>query len=98
MLLVSSHVLAEPQLAGGGKAVEQRLIDHLRAGALNCPGARVPDPMTERAAIGAASSLISASLVEGNAGCLRELRSNVTRIILEPYLEHEAVERVATID
>jgi hypothetical protein len=95
LLLASSHALAEPQLAGGGMVIRERLVEHLRDGTRRSPGTRIPDDMTERAAIGAAGSIVATSMAEGRSDTLSELAPDITRIILEPYLGRETAERVA---
>ena len=64
----------------------------MRDGAMRCPGAHIPDGLTERASIGAAYSIVDAALVEGKPDSLIELRADLVRIILAPYLgDSEAI-------
>jgi AcrR family transcriptional regulator len=95
LALPSSFALAEPALASNGLMVQTRLFEHLRDGAMRCPDARIPDGLAQRAAIGAAYSIIGAALVEGKADSLIELRADLVRIILSPYLGDSEAKRIA---
>ena len=94
LALPLSLALVEPQLASSSLAFQTGLIKHLHECAIRCPGAHIPDGLTERASIGAAYSIIDAALVEGKADSMIELRADLVRIILTPYLGDSEAKRV----
>jgi AcrR family transcriptional regulator len=91
LVLASSQAAAEPELARQGVAVHKQFGDLLRKSAAACPSARVPDGLTERAAIGAATSLLAGYLIGEEVEAIPKLKTDLVQIILAPYLgDHEA--------
>jgi AcrR family transcriptional regulator len=95
LILASANAPSEPQLAGNGHGIDRRLLERLRDGARRCPSTRSPSDLIERAAVGAATSLVSMYLAAGKAASLPELRQSIVQIVLAPYLGVNEAKRVA---
>jgi AcrR family transcriptional regulator len=97
LLLASSHASPEPELARQGLALQERLLQLIREGAARCPSARHPEPLAEQAALGAALSIVANRFAAGEAASLPELRTDITRIILTPYLGENEAKHIAHV-
>jgi AcrR family transcriptional regulator len=95
LILASSHAPSEPRLSREGLAVHERLVELLRNGARHCPSARSPSEMTERAAVGAAMSIVDTGFAAGEVDDLPKLRPDLVQIILTPYLGGNEAKRIA---
>jgi hypothetical protein len=77
-------------LAGSVIASHDELVELLRAGRRRCPGAADLPEVTERALIGAATSVVADLLMAGKAGELIELEPQLLELMSMPYrLGHE---------
>jgi hypothetical protein len=70
LLPASSEPLADPQLGRSGLLIQRALIGVLHEGAMSHPGADTSSGLAERAAVGAALSVLAASLAEGEVDSL----------------------------
>lgn len=95
LLLASSHALSEPRLAREGLALQEELVAILHAGAERCPSARSPSPLAERAAVGAALSIVAGCFAGEEPGLLPDLKPKVAQIILTPYVGANEAGRIA---
>jgi AcrR family transcriptional regulator len=96
LLLVPDAVGADPVLARRVAASTDSLVDLLRAGREHSAAAAGLPELTERALIGAATSVIGARLTTGQAGRLPELKPQLVELMLLPYVGPEEARRVAT--
>jgi AcrR family transcriptional regulator len=89
-LLILESIGADPVLAGSVIASHDELVELLRAGRRRCPGAADLPEVTERALIGAATSVVADLLMAGKAGELIELEPQLLELMSMPYrLGHE---------
>ena len=95
LVLASSQVPSEPELARQGLAVNEGLLELLREGAQSHPGARSPNSLAEQAALGAALSIVGTFFAAGEIDALAKRRADLVEIILAPYLGGEEAQRVA---
>ncbi len=84
----------EPELIANGLAANRRLASLLDQGAARYPGARAARRRAGERALGAAISILGPELAVGNITGLAELRPEVTRVLLAPYLGDEEARRV----
>jgi AcrR family transcriptional regulator len=96
LILASSHALSEPELAREGVAVHEQMGELLGESAARCPSARSPDGLSQRAAVGAAMSLLGSCLAADEIAAIPELKPDLVQIILAPYLGDNEAKRVAT--
>lgn len=95
-LLVLDAVGTEPLLARRAVASTDSLVDLLRGGRdLSERAAELPD-LTERALIGAMTSVIGARLVAGQADTLPALKPQLVELMLMPYVGLEEARRLAS--
>jgi AcrR family transcriptional regulator len=97
LLLGSSHAFSEPQLAREGLAIQQRLIELLRKGSESHPSTRSPSSFTERAAVGAALSIVGSCMAAGEVDALAALEADLVQIILTPFLGGNEAKRIAEV-
>ena len=95
LLLVLDAVAANPAMAKRVTASHERLASLLRGGRQYRPQAAQLPELTERALIGATTSLIGARLMRGEADCLAALEPQLVELILTPYVGAEEAARVA---
>ena len=95
LIVVSCHTASEPNLAARGRVAHEKLAALLRAGRRQVADTRMPPTLTEQAVIGAAMSVVGVRLLAGEAEELPELRSELSQIILAPYLGDKEARRVA---
>ena len=95
-LLVLDAVGTEPVLARRAVASTDLLIGLLRGGRDQSErAAELPD-LTERALVGAMTSVIGARLVTGQTHTLPELRPQLVELMLMPYVGLEEARRLAS--
>jgi AcrR family transcriptional regulator len=94
-LLVIDAVAADPVLASRVLASNDFFVGLLRNGREQCPRAAELPELTERALIGAVTSVIGARLMSGRLDRLTELHPQLTELVLLPYLGAEEAGRVA---
>jgi AcrR family transcriptional regulator len=95
MLLLSSHPIAEPALAGRALAVHEQLAKLLRRGRRrHMPDVDLPE-LTEPAVVGAAIAIAGSRLAAGEAHRLPEMAPELVQMILGPYLGGAEAARVA---
>jgi AcrR family transcriptional regulator len=95
LVLASGHAPSEPRLIDEEQGIDRRLLERLRGGARACPSTRSPGDLIERAAVGAAISLVATFLAAGKAESLPELRQSIVQIVLAPYLGVNEAKRIA---
>ncbi len=94
-LLVIDAVAADPVLASRVLASNDFFVGLLRNGREQCPRATELPELTERALIGAVTSVIGARLMSGQIDRLAELHPQLTELVLLPYLGSSEARRVA---
>jgi AcrR family transcriptional regulator len=94
-LLLIDAVAADPVLASRVLASNDFYVGLLRNGREHCPRAAELPELTERALIGAVTSVIGARLMSGQTDRLAELHPQLTELVLLPYLGAEKARRVA---
>jgi AcrR family transcriptional regulator len=86
-LVVETYPAAsDPPLAAHGMVTHQRLANLLSPGRAGKAGTPAMPDLTERAVIGAVMSVVGAMVMAGEAERLPELRAELTRLVLTPYL------------
>lgn len=95
LLLVLDAVAADRVLASRVMASTDFLVGLLRNGREQWPQAASMPELTERALIGAATSVIGTRLVSGQADSLSELEPQLVQLMLMPYLGAEEARRTA---
>jgi AcrR family transcriptional regulator len=95
LVLASGQVASEPALARQGLPAHERLIELLREGARRHPGARLPQGVSEQAALGAALSIVAGFLAAEEFEALAKRQADLLEILLTPYLGAEQAKRVA---
>jgi AcrR family transcriptional regulator len=95
LLLVIDAVAAEPALATRVVASNEFLVGLLRGGRDQIPNSAILPEVTERALIGAATSVVGGRLMAGETDSLSELEPQIVQVILMPYLGVEEARRVA---
>jgi AcrR family transcriptional regulator len=96
LLRISSPGAAEPELAERGQAALEELATAMRArrGERDRSDSSAP-ALREQAAIGGAAAVIGAKLLSGEPEFGPELRAELTRLILAPYLGDEEAMNIA---
>lgn len=94
-LLIVDAVAADPVLVERVLASNDFLVGLLRNGREHCPQAGSLPELTERALIGAASSVIGNRLLSGQADRLPALKAPLVQLMLMPYLGAREARRVA---
>jgi AcrR family transcriptional regulator len=94
-LLVPEAMGADPLLARRALVSTDRLVDRLREGREHSAEAAALPELTERALIGAATSVIGACLVSGQAERLPALKPQLVELMLLPYVGSEEARRMA---
>jgi AcrR family transcriptional regulator len=94
-LLVLEALAPDPILAKRALASNDFLIGLLRNGREQCPGAAALPELTERALIGATTSVIGHRLLCDQADQLSVLAPQLIQLILIPYLGNEEAVRIA---
>lgn len=90
-LLIFESMGADPVLAASVIASRSRLVELLRGGRRHCPAAADLPDVTERALVGAATSIAADLLLPGRAGELIELEPQLLELMSMPYrFGHEA--------
>jgi AcrR family transcriptional regulator len=95
-LLLPEAMGADPVLARQARVSADFLVDILRAGRRYSQAAADLPELTERALIGAATSVIGDRLVSGRADSLPELKPQLVELMLLPFVGPEEARRVAT--
>lgn len=94
-LLVVDAVAAEPAAVAPVLACHDFLVAALRRGREEWPGAASLPELTERALVGAISSVLGARLLAGQASQLAELRPQLVEFALMPYVGVERARELA---
>jgi TetR/AcrR family transcriptional regulator len=94
-LLAIEAVAADPVLASRVLDSNDFLVGLLRNGRERCPEAATLPELTERALIGAATSIIGSRLLSGEADRLPALEPQLVQLMLMPYVGSEEARRVA---
>jgi AcrR family transcriptional regulator len=94
-LLVIDAVAADPTLAARVIASNDYLVGLLRHGREQCPSAATLPELTERALIGATTSVVGGRLLCGQADQLADLEPQLVQLLLMPYVGIEEARRVA---
>jgi AcrR family transcriptional regulator len=94
-LLIVDALGADPALASRVLVSNDYLVGLLRNGREQCPQAASLPELTERALIGAASSVIGTRLLSGQADRLPALEPQLVQLMLMPYLGVAEARRVA---
>jgi AcrR family transcriptional regulator len=94
-LLLVEAVAADPALASRVLVSNDFLVGLLRNGRERCPQAATLPELTERALIGATTSIIGARLLAGQADRLPALEPQLVQLVLMPYIGIEEARRVA---
>jgi AcrR family transcriptional regulator len=95
-LLVLDAVGTDPALASRALAATDFLVGLLRAGREQSEQAAALPDLTERALIGAITSVIASRLVSGQSDRLPEVRPQLVELVLMPYVGVEEARRLAT--
>lgn len=95
-LLVLDAVGTEPVLARRAVASTEELTDFLRSGRDQSERAAELPELTERALVGAMTSVIGARLVAGRADSLPALKPQLVELMLMPYVGLEEARRLAS--
>jgi AcrR family transcriptional regulator len=96
-LLVLETLAPDPVLVERALASSDFLVGLLRNGREQCPSAATLPELTERALIGATTSVIGHRLLCDQADQLPALAPQLIQLTLIPYLGHEEAARVAAI-
>jgi len=94
-LLVVDALAADPKLAERVLASNDYLVGLLRNGREQCSRAAILPELTERALIGAASSVLGSRLLAGQVDQLPELEPQLLQLMLMPYVGVSEARRVA---
>jgi AcrR family transcriptional regulator len=94
-LLIVDAVAADPTLAERVLASNDFLVGLLRNGREQCPQAATLPELTERALIGATTSIVGMRLLSGQADQLRDLEPQLVQLLLMPYVGVAEARRVA---
>ena len=94
-LLVVDAVAADPTLASRVLASNDYLVGLLRNGREQCPRAATLPELTERALVGATTSIIGMRLLCGQADQLPDLEPQLVQLLLMPYVGVDEARRVA---
>jgi len=95
LLLILDALAADPVLASHVVTSNDFLVGLLRNGREQWPRAAALPELTERALIGAATSVIGAKLTAGEADRLASIEPELVQLILMPYLGSEGAHRMA---
>lgn len=95
-LLVLDAIGTEPVLARQAVASTDGLIGLLRSGREQSERAAGLPELTERALVGAMTSVIGARLVAGQADTLPALKPQLVELVLMPYVGLEEARRIAS--
>jgi AcrR family transcriptional regulator len=95
LLLVLDALAADAVLASRLLASSDFLVGLLRNGREQCAAAATLPDLTERALVGAATSVIGSRLMAGQAEGLLELEPQLVQLILMPYVGGEEARKVA---
>jgi AcrR family transcriptional regulator len=85
LILATSHALSEPELAREGLDVPERLVGLLRDAARLSGQGQAASSLTERAAVGAAISIVGAQLAADDVAGISDLQEDLVQILLAPY-------------
>jgi AcrR family transcriptional regulator len=96
LLIVSGAAVADPRLSRRAQVVEDHFVKLLGAGRLSQAAVSSLPEATERALVGAVSSVVGAELLAGRHDLLPELKPELVQIILTPYLGADKAARIAT--
>jgi AcrR family transcriptional regulator len=95
-LVLSSHpVASDPSLARHGHAAHLKLVEVFRTGRRDHPDASEAPALTDQALLGALMSVVGARLTAGEAEGLLELKPELVRMILTPYVGDDEARRAA---
>jgi AcrR family transcriptional regulator len=95
LLLASHHVTSDPSLAQHGLRAHTNLAGVFRSGRQDHPDAGEALALTDQALLGALMSVVGARLTAGEAEGLLELRPELVRMVLTPYVGDDEARRAA---
>ncbi len=95
LVLIASHTVAEPALAGASRNANEKLVALLREGRERCGENRSLLELTEEGLVGAVVAIVGARLREGDVEGLPGLGPALVQMILAPYLGHSEARRLA---
>lgn len=96
-LLLYESLGSDPELAAHVLASNEHLIGLLRAGREHSPHAGSLPELTERALIGAATSIVGNRLIQGQADRLRAVEPELVQLMLIPYVGGGQARRLAGV-
>jgi AcrR family transcriptional regulator len=94
-LLAVEAMAADPALVSRTLASSDFLVGLLRNGREQCPRASGLPELTERALIGAITSIVGSRLISGQADQLRDLEPQLVQLMLMPYVGIERARQLA---
>ena len=94
-LLLFESLGADPQLAAHVLASNDHLVGLLRGGREHSAQAMALPDLTERALIGAITSIAGNRLMQGQIDRLRDLEPELVQLMLTPYVGAEEARRIA---
>jgi len=95
-LLLFETVGADRELAAHALAANDHLVGMLRAGREYSLEASMLPELTERALVGAATSIVGNRLLQGKQEELRRIEPELVELMLVPYTGREEARRIAT--
>jgi AcrR family transcriptional regulator len=96
LVLPTHHVASDPSLAQHGHTAQMKLAEVFRSGREDAPGAGEALALTDQALLGALMSVVGARLLAGEAEGLVELKPELVRMILTPYIGGVEAQAVAS--
>lgn len=94
-LLLLDAVRIDPALGAGATQTQDFLTNLLRRGRGHCAAAAAMPDLTERALVGAATSLVGAKLISDEADGLPALRAPMLHLLLTPYVGLERARQIS---
>jgi AcrR family transcriptional regulator len=95
LVLAAHHVTSDPGLARHGLQAHAELAEVFRSGRQDHPDAAEALALTDQALLGALMSVAGARLMAGEAKGLLELKPELIRMILTPYVGDDEAQRAA---
>lgn len=94
-LLLLDAVVIDPALGVGAQQTQDFLTTLLVRGREHCVDAAAMPELTERALVGAATSLVGTRLINGEAAELPMLRQPLVQLLLTPYVGRERARQLS---
>jgi AcrR family transcriptional regulator len=96
LVLAAHHIASDPGLARHGLQAHTNLAEVFRSGRQDHPDANEALALTDQALLGALMSVVGARLLAGEAGSLAELKPDLIRMVLTPYVGDDEARRAAS--